>query len=88
MRKRFYLHLILSILLLGYFINPLFSQDSSTWYYGKKIRDIDFQGLKNVNESELSGVTANFIGEFLVSLVLSPAIVRIVEIVRKKFNLN
>ena len=64
MRKRFYLHLILSILLLGYFINPLFSQDSSTWYYGKKIRDIDFQGLKNVNESELSGVTANFIGEF------------------------
>ena len=27
----------------------------------------------------------NFIGEFLVSLVLSPAIVRIVEIVRKKF---
>ncbi|MBO5237042.1 MAG: outer membrane protein assembly factor BamA [Spirochaetaceae bacterium] len=64
MRKRFYLYLILSILLLGYFINPLFSQDSSTWYYGKKIRDIDFQGLKNVNESELSGVTANFIGEF------------------------
>ena len=27
----------------------------------------------------------NFIGEFLVSLILSPAIVRIVEIVRKKF---
>ena len=27
----------------------------------------------------------NFIGEFLVSLVLSPAIVRIVEIIRKKF---
>ena len=27
----------------------------------------------------------NFIGEFLVSLVLSPAIVRIVDIVRKKF---
>ncbi|MBE6344220.1 MAG: outer membrane protein assembly factor BamA, partial [Spirochaetaceae bacterium] len=64
MRKRFYLYLILSILLLGYFINPLFSQDPSTWYYGKRIRDIDFQGLKNVNESELSGVTANFIGEF------------------------
>ena len=30
----------------------------------------------------------NFIGEFLVSLVLSPAVVRIVDIVKKKLNIN
>lgn len=63
MQKRFCLRWFLSLLLLGVLIAPAFSQDSSNWYYGKKIRDIEFQGLKNVNSMELSGVTSKFLGK-------------------------
>jgi uncharacterized membrane protein len=48
-----------------------------------------FGGYANAMEVLFAGfILFNFIGEFLVSLVLSPAIVRIVEIVKKKFILN
>ena len=48
-----------------------------------------FGGYVNAMEVLFAGfILFNFIGEFLVSLVLSPAIVRIVEIVKKKFILN
>ena len=48
-----------------------------------------FGGYTNALEVLFAGfILFNFIGEFSVSLVLSPAIVRIVEIVRKKFILN
>lgn len=40
-----------------------FAQTSDTWYYGKKIRNIDFKGLENVNSMELSGITSPFIGQ-------------------------
>lgn len=39
------------------------AQESEDWYYGKPIRDIKFEGLKNVNDSDLRGITERFIGE-------------------------
>ena len=49
----------------------VFAQTNDSWYYGKKIRNIDFKGLENVNSMELDGVTAPFIGkEFTDELYL------------------
>ena len=49
----------------------VFAQTNDSWYYGKKIRNIDFKGLENVNSMELDGVTASFIGkEFTDELYL------------------
>lgn len=53
--------LILFLVLL--FTITAFAQTSDTWYYGKKIRNIDFKGLENVNSMELSGITSPFIGQ-------------------------
>ena len=41
----------------------VFAQTSDTWYYGKKIRNIEFKGLEYVRSMELSGVTTPFIGK-------------------------
>ena len=47
------------------------AQSSDTWYYGKKIRNIEFKGLENVSAMELGGVTAQFVGrEFTDELYL------------------
>ena len=55
-------------LLLSTFV---FAQTNDSWYYGKKIRNIDFKGLENVNTMELDGITAPFIGkEFTDELYL------------------
>ena len=55
-------------LLLSAFV---FAQTNDSWYYGKKIRNIDFKGLENVNTMELDGITAPFIGkEFTDELYL------------------
>ena len=55
-------------LLLSAFV---FAQTNDSWYYGKKIRNIDFKGLENVNSMELDGITAPFIGkEFTDELYL------------------
>ena len=49
----------------------VFAQPSDTWYYGKKIRNIEFKGLEYVSPMELSGVTTPFIGkEFTDELYL------------------
>ena len=56
------------VLLLSTFV---FAQTNDSWYYGKKIRNIDFKGLENVNSMELDGITAPFIGkEFTDELYL------------------
>jgi outer membrane protein insertion porin family len=39
-----------------------FAQESEEWYQGKPIRDIVFEGLKNVKVSELEGITEPYIG--------------------------
>jgi outer membrane protein insertion porin family len=39
-----------------------FTQESGEWYQGKPIRDIVFEGLKNVKVSELEGVIEPYIG--------------------------
>ena len=41
----------------------LSAQESDDWYYGKPIRDIKFNGLDNVTESDLRGITERFVGE-------------------------
>ncbi len=42
----------------------LFSQSTETgsWYMGKPIKDIQFEGLNHVNPSDLDGITSQFIG--------------------------
>nr|MCR5606667.1 outer membrane protein assembly factor BamA [Treponema sp.] len=42
------------------------AQDSSTdesWYYGKPIRDVTFEGLDSVKKSDLDGVISSYIGQ-------------------------
>ncbi|MBP3416158.1 MAG: outer membrane protein assembly factor BamA [Spirochaetaceae bacterium] len=54
---------VLMLFLVLLFTITAFAQTSDTWYYGKKIRNIDFKGLENVNSMELSGITSPFIGQ-------------------------
>ncbi|HBB42725.1 MAG TPA: outer membrane protein assembly factor BamA [Treponema sp.] len=43
---------------------PAFSQEApADWYYGKAIRTVSFEGLKNVKSSDLEGITSGFIGK-------------------------
>ena len=41
----------------------LTAQNLTEWYQGKPIQDVVFDGLKNVNRSELDGVTQPYIGK-------------------------
>ncbi|MCM1320559.1 MAG: outer membrane protein assembly factor BamA [Bacteroides sp.] len=41
----------------------VFAQTSDTWYYGKILRDITFEGLENVKKTDVSAVTAKYIGK-------------------------
>lgn len=63
MRLNSVFRFLVFVLFFSALLFPVFSQDSSTWYYGKKIRSIEFDGLKNVNSLELEGVTSSFIGK-------------------------
>ena len=43
---------------------PVFSQtDSEDWFYGKPIKNIVFDNLKNVKQGDLDGVTSSFISK-------------------------
>ncbi|MCL2832852.1 MAG: outer membrane protein assembly factor BamA [Treponema sp.] len=57
MRKFFVLFLILAV------AAAAFAQDSDEWYQGKPIKNIVFEGLKNVRLTELEGITDPFIGQ-------------------------
>ena len=39
------------------------SEDEGEWFWNQPVTKIDFNGLKNVKKSELSGITSSFIGE-------------------------
>jgi len=54
---------ILSLLLLLLCLGGVFAQTDDTWYQGKPIRTISFDGLKNVVRSELDGVFKPYIGK-------------------------
>jgi outer membrane protein insertion porin family len=41
----------------------VFSQTSGDWYNGKPVKDVIFDGLKNVSASELRGIVAPYIGK-------------------------
>ena len=55
--------LLLSLLLIS-IAGLLFSQTNETgsWYMGKPIKEIQFEGLNHVNPSDLEGITSQFIG--------------------------
>ena len=58
MRRR-----ILSIFLILFCVFGAFAQeDDSDWFWGHEISKIEFEGLKLVKKSEITGVTSNFIG--------------------------
>ena len=56
MRRLFILFLILMA------VSAVFAQESDDWYQGKLIKNIVFEGLRNVRVSELDGITEPFIG--------------------------
>ena len=45
------------------FVSFGFSQESEEWYWNQPIDKIDFEGLKSVKKSELTGITSSFIGQ-------------------------
>jgi outer membrane protein insertion porin family len=51
--------------------------DASDWYYSKPVSSITFEGLKNVKESELEGITGSFIGKPFTDDMFSDLIDRI-----------
>ena len=44
-------------------IFPAISLQAAEWYTDKKIEDVRFKGLKNITESELEGITSEYIGQ-------------------------
>lgn len=72
--KRFVLSVFLTCA--AFFVAlPAFSQ--SDWYYGKPIKDVTFEGLKNIKKSDLEGVTSSFIGKEFSDEVFSDLLNRI-----------
>ena len=72
--KRFVLSVFLACV--TFFVAlPAFSQ--SDWYYGKPIKDVTFEGLKNIKKSDLEGVTSSFIGKEFSDEVFSDLLNRI-----------
>lgn len=59
MNKLGYIFCLLLITVSG----ALFSQESDNWVDGKIIVDVEFEGLKNVDKSELNGIVSPYIGK-------------------------
>ena len=73
--KRRFVLLALFALSVFCHLSPAFAQ--SDWYYGKPIKKIVFEGLDNIKQSDLTGVTSNFIGEEFSDEVFSDLLNRI-----------
>ncbi|MBQ1714698.1 MAG: outer membrane protein assembly factor BamA, partial [Treponema sp.] len=73
--KRRFVLLALFALSVFCHLSPVFAQ--SDWYYGKPIKKIVFEGLDNIKQSDLTGVTSNFIGEEFSDEVFSDLLNRI-----------
>ncbi len=58
----------------------LHAQESDDWYYDKPIRNIEFEGLENINQNELTGVTSKFIGKNFTDEVFTDLINRVFAI--------
>ena len=58
MRRHF-----LSIFLMIFLVSGAISQENSDWFWNHPISKIEFEGLKTIKKSELTGVTSNFIGQ-------------------------
>lgn len=51
-----------AVLLILVALSGAYAQENDTWYYGKPIKNIVFDGLLNVKTSELDGVVKPYIG--------------------------
>ncbi len=58
MRRRLF-----SVIFVSFLVLFGASAQDSDWFWNKPISKIEFEGLKNVKKSELTGVTSSFIGE-------------------------
>ena len=59
MRRR-----LLSIFLILFIAAGVFAQnEDSDWFWGHTISKVEFEGLKTIKKSELTGVTGSFIGQ-------------------------
>lgn len=54
---------LIALLLLLFCIGGAFAQVSDDWYQNKPIRTISFEGLKNVQRSELDGLFSSYLGK-------------------------
>ena len=52
--------IVLFFLLIG-FVTSLFAQED--WFYGKKIKKVNYQGLKTLTSTDLDSVTNQYIGK-------------------------
>jgi outer membrane protein insertion porin family len=55
------MRIVFAVILIFLLVLPGFAQQSDEWYQGKPIRRIVFEGLSNVQISELEGITAPYI---------------------------
>jgi outer membrane protein insertion porin family len=56
------IRIISAFLLVMVLLFPLYAQESENWYQGKVISKIVFSGLRNIESSELQGITDPYIG--------------------------
>ena len=69
---------LLSIFLIAFCIFGAFAQDEdSDWYWGHPISKIEFEGLKTIKKSEITGVASSFIGQPFTEDIYSEIVDRI-----------
>ena len=63
MRRRFYSVIFVLFFITGIFSSLFAQEEDSNWYWGHPVTKIEFDGLKNVKKSDLTGITSTFIGQ-------------------------
>ena len=63
MRRHFYSVVFVLFFITGMFSSLFAQEDDSNWYWGHPVTKIEFDGLKNVKKSDLTGVTSSFLGQ-------------------------
>ena len=69
---------LLSIFLIAFCVFGAFAQEEdSDWFWGHQISKIEFEGLKSIKKSEITGVASSFIGQPFTEEVYSEIVDRI-----------
>ena len=72
---------ILSIFLIVFCVFGAFAQEEdSDWFWGHQISKIEFEGLKTIKKSEITGVTSSFIGQAFTEELYSDIVDKVNEL--------